>query len=211
MPKGSAELTRARNEEILNACAALYESRSFKEITLRDIGEKTTFTRTSIYNYFHSKEEIFLALLQREYLAWIDDLQGLPGQDGPVRAGDFAAALAHTLEKRTLMLKLLAMNLYDMEANTRIERLVDFKRVYARSMQVLRGCLERGFPRAMQEEREGFLYALYPFLFGIYPYTALTEKQKQAMELAGVPYPRLTVYDIVFGFVARQLQGLEKA
>ena len=61
MPKGSEELTKARKEEIIDACASLYETKSFRDITIRDIGEKTSFTRTSIYNYYHSKEEIFLA------------------------------------------------------------------------------------------------------------------------------------------------------
>ena len=71
MPKGSEELTNARKEEIINACASLYETMSFKEITIWDIGKKTSFSRTSIYNYFQSKEEIFLALLQREHEKWI--------------------------------------------------------------------------------------------------------------------------------------------
>ena len=78
MPRGSEELTNARKAEIVNACAVLYETRSFKEITLKEIGEKTSFTRTSIYNYFQTKEEIFLALFQREYEAWIEDLAALP-------------------------------------------------------------------------------------------------------------------------------------
>ena len=36
MPRGSEELTNARKAEIVNACAVLYETRSFKEITLKD-------------------------------------------------------------------------------------------------------------------------------------------------------------------------------
>lgn len=75
MPKGSEKLTNARKEEIIQACAVLYETKSFKDITIRDIGEKTSFTRTSIYNYFQTKEEIFLALLQREHEAWVADLK----------------------------------------------------------------------------------------------------------------------------------------
>ena len=77
VPKGSEELTNARKEEIVSACAALYETMGFKDITLREIGEKTSFTRTSIYNYFQTKEEIFLALLQREYGAWTADLEAV--------------------------------------------------------------------------------------------------------------------------------------
>ena len=65
MPKGSPELTNARKEEIINACEKLYKTKSFKEITLKDISNETSFTRTSIYNYFHTKEEIFLAILKR--------------------------------------------------------------------------------------------------------------------------------------------------
>lgn len=74
MPKGSEELTNARKNEIISACAALYETMSFQDITLKEIGKQTSFTRTSIYNYFHTKEEIFLALLQREYEMWSIDL-----------------------------------------------------------------------------------------------------------------------------------------
>ena len=65
MPKGSAELTAARREEIMDACESLYRTMNFKDITLKEIGTVTSFTRTSIYNYFHSKEEIFLALFER--------------------------------------------------------------------------------------------------------------------------------------------------
>lgn len=70
MPKGSKELTVSRKEEIITACEELYKAMSFKEITIKEIGNATSFTRTSIYNYFQTKEEIFLALLQREYERW---------------------------------------------------------------------------------------------------------------------------------------------
>ena len=36
MPKGSEELTNSRKEEIVNACAQLYETVPFKEITLQE-------------------------------------------------------------------------------------------------------------------------------------------------------------------------------
>ena len=67
MPKGSPELTNARKEEIISACKTLYQDMSFKDITILKIAEYTTFSRASIYNYFETKEEIFLAILQKEY------------------------------------------------------------------------------------------------------------------------------------------------
>ena len=89
MPKGSEELTISRKEEIVNACAALYETMQFKDVTLKEIGAKTTFTRTSIYNYFQTKEEIFLALLQREHDAWNADLAELLQTEAPLSAAAF--------------------------------------------------------------------------------------------------------------------------
>lgn len=70
MPKVTAAQTNARRDEIINACAKLYETTCFKELTLKDMAKATSFTRTSIYNYFQTKEEIFLALLEREYALW---------------------------------------------------------------------------------------------------------------------------------------------
>ena len=111
MPKGSEESTNARKEEIIGACAALYETTSFKDITIRDIGAKTSFTRTSIYNYFQTKEEIFLALLQKEHEAWILDLEEMMKQNDSMSAEKFAGTMARILEKRRTMLKLLSMNI----------------------------------------------------------------------------------------------------
>ena len=202
MPKGSEALTHARREEIIDACAALYETMSLREITIKQIGARTSFTRTSIYNYFETKEEIFLALLRREYEAWTADLDALPAQPD---AAALADALARTLERRGTMLRLLSMNLYDIEANSRVENLAAFKTVYAASMQAVRRLLARSGPALSGPAAERFLYAFYPFLFGIYPYTTVTPKQQQAMAMAGVEYPRLSVREITRNFVEKLL------
>ena len=205
MPKGSEELTNARKEEIINACASLYETISFKDITIRDIGARTSFTRTSIYNYFQTKEEIFLALLEREHEAWIADLKELMGQNSMLSAEEFSDRLARTLEKRGCMLKLMSMNLYDMEVSSRLENLVSFKKTYADALQTVSCCLERFFPAMSEEDIQHFLYAFFPFLFGVYPYTSHTEKQLEAMKLAHVDYTEYSIYELTRSFIARML------
>ena len=207
MPKGSEELTNARKEEIIDACASLYETKSFRDITIRDIGEKTSFTRTSIYNYYHSKEEIFLALLRREHEAWTEDLNGISRQYGKLSAEEFADKLARSLEKRGCMLKLMSMNIYDMEVNSRLENLADFKKSYANALQAVTCCLERFFPSMTADNIQEFLYALFPFLFGVYPYTSHTEKQIQAMKMAHVHFISYSIYELVKPFAVRLLQS----
>ena len=206
MPRGSEELANARKEEIVNACAALYDTMGFKDMTIRDIAAKTTFTRTSIYNYFQTKEEIFLALLQREHELWTADLEAIVRSHETLSADGFADELSRTLEKRGCMLKLMSMNLYDMEGNSRIENLVAFKTVYAAAREAVAGCLKKFFPRMSDLDRQEFIYALFPFMFGVYPYTTASEKQKEAMELAHLDYPAYSIYEIVRAFVSRLLR-----
>lgn len=209
MPKGSEELTQARKNEIINACAELYETKNFKDVTLKDIGAKTSFTRTLIYYYFHTKEEIFLALLQREYEAWIEDLSAMRRDHQKMTVDQFAEELAHSLERRSRLLKLMSMNHYDMEANSRMENLVAFKTAYGNSMRAVTCCLEKFFPRMTVSDMQGFIYAFFPFMFGIYPYTVVTDKQKEALNLAQANYVFLSIYEITRSVVVKLLQGFE--
>ena len=171
MPKGSPELTNARREEIINACEELYKTKSFKEITLKEIGNATSFTRTSIYNYFQTKEEIFLALLQRENELWIADLNRIMEENETLTKDEFADKLARSLEKRGQLLKIMSMNHYDLESSSRTERLIDFKVAYGGSLRAVMRCLEQYFPEMSISDKQRFLYTFFPFMFGIYPYT----------------------------------------
>lgn len=205
MPKGSAELTNARKEEIINACEKLYKTMSFKEITMKEISSATSFTRTSIYNYFQTKEEIFLALLQREYELWVNRLRQIQTEHEAVTGVEFADALAHSLEERGSLLKLLSMNHYDMEENCRIERLVEFKKVYGQSLTEVGNCLDKFFGMT-DEDKQDFIFSFFPFMFGIYPYTVVTEKQREAMKQADVNYVYMSIYEITFTEVKRLLK-----
>lgn len=187
-----------RREEIINACEELYKKENFKDITIKQIGEKTTFSRTSIYNYFQTKEEIFLALFQREYEKWIEDLNKIYEENEKLIIEELANKLAHTIEKRPTLLKLLAMNLYDMEGNSKMEALVEFKQAYGDSIKAVKRCLDKFVTNMNEEEKTNFIFSFFPFMYGIYPYAVVTTKQKEAMEKADVPFKKLTIYEIAY-------------
>ncbi len=203
MPKGSPELTSARKEEIIDACEKLFRTMSFSEIAMKDIASATTFTRTSIYNYFETKEEIFLALFEREYRRWIQDLEALLERNGAMDGRSLADGLASSLERREQLLKLLSMNLYDMEGNSRMERLVSFKEAFGRSMDMVGALLRRFRPDMDEREREDFIYVFFPFIYGIYPYTTVTAKQHEAMRKAGIAFRNQSVYDLAYACLRR--------
>ena len=209
MPKGSPELTAVRKEEIVNACEQLYRTMSFKDITLKEIGNVTSFSRPTIYNYFETREEIFLALFEREYDRWNEELENILAENHALTKKQVAEKIAHSLEKREQLLKLLSMNNFDMEANSRQELLTNFKAAYGKSMKNVYGILEKFCPEMSVSEKKNFIYVFFPFMFGIYPYTAVTEKQRAAMKDAKVDYVYQSIYEITYNCLIRLL-GVEQ-
>ena len=204
MPKGSPELTKSRRDEITKASIRLYEEHIFKDITIKDIAERITFARSNIYNYFQTKEEIFLAIFEEEYRKWNCDLEQIA--DEHITDKDILAdLLAKSLEKRKLMLKLLAVNLYDLEENCRMECLVSFKKEYAASRELITKILKNYAPDDLPNEIEELMLTLLQFLHGVYPYSFATEKQNEAMDKAGIRRRKMTIYDLAYAGIKRIL------
>ena len=205
MRKGTPEEIARKREEIVDACEQLYQTMSFKEITLKEIGKITSFSRPTIYNYFETKEEIFLALFKREYDRWNEELTAIyEGNDRLTKSG-LAGKIAQSLSGREQLLKLLSMNNFDMEANSRQELLTSFKESYGGSLRRMSRLLTKFCPDMSVSDIQNFIYIFFPFMFGIHPYTAVTEKQKTAMEEAGINYVYQTVYELTYSCLIRVL------
>lgn len=130
MFKGTPELIAQRREEIINACEQLYQTMNFKDITLKEIGAVTSFTRTSIYNYFQTKEEIFLALYEREYDRWNEELESIRNSYDSLSRSELAEKIASSIANRQQLLTLLSI--------------ISFSRSCSGSIPVLRLQTNRG-------------------------------------------------------------------
>ena len=140
--------------------------------------------------------------MQREYGLWGAELNALVSENENMTAENFASALAHSLEKHEQLLKLLAMNHYDMEEHSRPERLTEFKVAYASSLDAVRVCLDKFFPDI---DKERFIFVFFPFLFGVYPYAVATEKQISAMKEANIDFTPHTIYELIYRCVMQLL------
>ena len=152
-----------------------------------------------------SKEEIFLVILKREYEKWINDLEKIYIKNDKLKKEEFAKQIALSIEKREQLLKLLSMNLYDMEANSRMEQLVDFKKSYGQSLITIKKCLDKFFTNMKEEEKQKFIFSFFPLMYGIYPYTRATDKQIEAMKKAEVPFKFFSIYEIAYESIIKLL------
>ena len=207
MFKGTPEIIAQRREEIVGACEQLYQTMSFKDITLKEISNVTSFSRPTIYNYFHTKEEIFLALFEREYERWNEDLEKILSSEKDYAGRELAEQIARSLERRSQLLRLLSMNNYDMEENSRDELLTSFKRAYGKSLTLFREILGKYRPDKSEAEAERITYVFFPFMFGIYPYAEVTARQKKAMKEAEIDYRYQSIYEITYNCLVRLLDN----
>lgn len=118
----SAEQKEQRREAILGAAADLFRERSIADISIGEVAERAGLAKGSVYRYFTTKEEVFLALFLQALGAWFDEilpmLRGLPRDTSP---SDVAALVVRTLAPREPMLRLLAVNSCDLEQNLSLE------------------------------------------------------------------------------------------
>ena len=162
MPARSEERTNARKEEIINACEMLYQTMNFKDITIKEIGNVTSFSRTSIYNYFETKEEIFLALLKREYDAWILDLHKIVEEHESMDDEQIASAIAKSLDQRHSTSEDTFHRIIMIWRKTAvIEMLIEFKVSYGNSLRAVMGILAKFRPDMDIEKRQEFVYAFF--------------------------------------------------
>ena len=72
-------------------------------------------------------------------------------------------------------------------------------------MQLISMLLEKFCPDMSVTDIQNFIYIFFPFMFGIYPYTAVTEKQRIAMKEAGINYVYQSVYELTRSCLNRLL------
>ncbi|MDO4594766.1 MAG: TetR/AcrR family transcriptional regulator, partial [Tissierellia bacterium] len=192
-----------RRKEITKALRILYERMSFGEITIKEIGQITPFGRTSIYNYYQNKEEIFLSLMTEEYNFWRNDVEKI-NKKNDLSKKEFVDLFSKSLQKRCILLKLLSMNLYDIEMHARDKELLIFKEAYHDMIETIRHSLVKFFGYGKKEQDE-ILFSFFPFLFGIYPYTHISTKQREALNKLGIDRREFSIYELTSRFMNKIL------
>ena len=122
----------------------------------------------------------------------------LIAESGVKDADTVAKQIAASLQKRELMLKLLSVNLYDLEENSRMDCLISFKKVYARSRELMLKIMRICNSDLSDEQLFQKMLAVFAYLHGIYPYCYATKKQSEAMQAAGIKPKAQNIYGLSY-------------
>jgi len=188
-----------RMAAIMAAADDLFAERPYHQITMGTIAEKLGWSRSNLYKYAATQEEVFLALHSAKNRAWLEELA--TELDGaPLPAAEFARTWAEVTASHSSFLRYQGILVSIIESNVTHERLVEFKRGSAAMVGPVIGALMRQCGVGDAEALDLYLRLLYqaPPLWDHYHFS---ESTMAAMREAGIPESRGAFEDAYADFV----------
>jgi len=176
----SDEQIEQRTKEIVDATARLYEEHRFEDITFAMIAKEAEFTRSNLYRYFETKEDIFLELIKHDIEAWREDvLEKFTAENKSSR--ELAEVWVDLILKNRRMIKLFTILFTLLERNASLKALTAFKQKINEEIGIVAQFLNTALPFPSVEAAAEFISAQSSLAIGSYPMMDLTPKQIEAM------------------------------
>ncbi len=183
----SEEQKNERIAEIVQAAARLYKNLDVDDINLAMIAKEANFTRSNIYKYFASKEEIFLELIKLDRVKWRKDLEKtFKGRS--VDTDMFSREWMEVQLRHTRLTQLHTIMYTVLEKNASLDSLIALKKTYLEEAGYVLKLLVSLFDGLTEELAGDFLIAQAALSIGSYPYLTFNTRQKEAMIACGMKY-----------------------
>jgi len=189
-----------RINAIVESAATLFDELRFDEITFAMIGKKACFTRSNLYRYFKTKEEVYLSLLVHDVVHWRQASSEVLVERSP-DVESFSSLWVDLMMAHPRMLKLFGIVYTLLEHNVSDDCLFAFKSQLMSEVAQLSEVLVDQLPFASADQASNFIITQNSLVSGMYPMLHMTEKQKGIMLRIGVEvseahYRRLLVQSV---------------
>ena len=167
-------------EGIVAAARELYDEIGYEAINLLRLSKKTKLSRPSIYNYYHSKEEIFLDILLEEYAFFGNDLHEALTKER-YDADSLADVITTVSLQHEGLLKMVACYESSVYTRSSSQHMARYKKGWLTSFyEPLLSSLRFQYPNEGDGKLTEFIYVFISLLHSFYP--ALTVKAEMREE-----------------------------
>lgn len=185
----------ARRQEILAAAARLWAEQAFAALSMAEIARAAGLAKGTLYLYFRTKEELFLAMVEGELLAWFEELDEALGRGRKeMEPAELAPLLARSLAARPRLPRLLAILHTVLEQNIEHLTALRFKQFVATRTLRTGRLLERRLPRLPEGAGPQLLLQVHALALGFWQ---LADPSPVVKELLGAP--GLELFRVDFG------------
>lgn len=182
----NAEEKKRRHYDILKAAERLWANTSYSELSMNEVAREAKLAKGTLYLYFKTKEELFLALLSEHLSGWMRHLTALLEERKPQKSQELADVLVESCQGQEPLRRLLLLLGVVLDQKVDVETARNFRRHLRRE---LRPVLER-FPYDAATSMQ-ILVHLYALGIG---WQQVGEASKTDVEASALPehYRRLS-------------------
>ena len=177
-----------RQDEIINACYSLYLNGNYDDITFGKISEMTSISRPSIYNYYITREEILLDLLEKQYFKWYESFKSNFDENSRLNKKDLLDLFINSFNDFDIFLRLLSIQHSIIEKNCSFEKLTQFKMNTQVIFKFIETVIGKTFSRSNADAKSTFILMLFSAIGSCYEMCNSNEIQIKAMKVANRDY-----------------------
>ena len=156
-----------RRDAILQVALAGFTDTSYDELTMDRIAADAGVAKGTLYLYFRSKEQVFLALCERELIQWFDTLDtALQTQRAEMSVNGLIELFAASLAGRPHLLRLLAILHTGLEYNVPYAAALNFKTLLRTRTEVTGTLLESYLRFLTPGQGAALLVKIYALVIG---------------------------------------------
>lgn len=163
----SAEDKQERRAHILAAALELWAGRTFASFTMAEVAAGSGLAKGTLYLYFHTKEELLLALLEDQLAAWFDALDAGLGEGGAWTSERAAGLICAATEQQGALVRLLPIASSILEHNIPLETARAYKELLLARSARSAALLEARLPELAPGDGMWVLQQVYALIVGL--------------------------------------------
>jgi AcrR family transcriptional regulator len=173
------EQRELRRQEILDAAETLLTEMPVEEISLRELGRRLGVSKTHVVRYFESREGVFLELLNRLRLSWLDNLAN-EWPASPCEPDCVMQAWADSLAARPTLCQLWSLLPSVLERNVSASTVRSYKLSDLEHRTILARLVKDRIPGLSEDSALTLTRYAVVSLVGLWPFTAPTQAVVEA-------------------------------
>lgn len=184
----SPERKAERYSDLMHTTDRLFRERGFHEVTISSVAKELGWTRSNVYRYARTIEEVFLALYKEKYDEFTADLMAAARSKAPDTPHDLGILFCDVVERHRDYLDYQSILGSIIETNIPHEMLVEFKReLEVKNTQATQLAMQCVPCLSYEQALEVFIGMIY-LASGTNSHFRSAEKQSSAMKEAGVRF-----------------------
>lgn len=183
------EQKSARRNVLIQSAWALFQTQDYATISMADVARASGLAKGTLYLYFTTKEGLFLAVLEEQFMAWFDVIDAALDRPAPLSDDQWVDLLVDSLATRPHFVRLFALAHVVLEQNIDYGAAFAYKQLLQARMAATGQRLEARFAWLQTGQGAQFLLRAYALVIGLeslaHPAPIVVKVLEQESTLAG--------------------------